>query len=135
MRGFPLVFSSILICKSLPLLLTNWPLIHILFSINTASRTCCWSNMERLFEDDGTCGDNINLQRACDILDVHFILLSALGLDTTSVISPSSSHGESLPLLLVVILISNTRFYLTRLDQTLELYCPQSGTSPLDGSA
>lgn len=49
----------------------------------------------------GTYGDHITLQRAAEIFNVQFLIISTLGTDASSVISESNTYSESLPLLVL----------------------------------
>ena len=49
----------------------------------------------------GTYGDHITLQRAVEIFNVQFLIISTLGIDASSIISESNTYSESLPLLVL----------------------------------
>ena len=48
-----------------------------------------------------TYGDHLTLQRASQMFNVQFLIVSTLGLDATSVISPSDYYCEGLSLLVL----------------------------------
>lgn len=60
-----------------------------------------WGDYLQRMAQHGTYGDHITLQRASQIFNVQFVVVSTLGLDATSVISPSGCYCESLPLLVL----------------------------------
>ena len=49
----------------------------------------------------GTYGDHLTLQRAAEIFNVQFLIISTLGIDASSIISPSNTYSGSLPLLVL----------------------------------
>lgn len=49
----------------------------------------------------GTYGDHITLQRASEIFNVQFLVVSSLGADASSIISPSSTYSNRNPLLVL----------------------------------
>lgn len=49
----------------------------------------------------GTYGNHITLQRAAEIFNVQFLIVSTLGIDASSIISQSNTYSESLPLLVL----------------------------------
>ena len=60
-----------------------------------------WGEYLQRMAQHGTYGDHLTLQRASLIFNVQFLIVSTLGLDATSVISPSGDYCESLPLLVL----------------------------------
>lgn len=60
-----------------------------------------WGEYLQRMAPHGTYSDHLTLQRASQILNVQFLIVSTLGLDATLVISPSGDYCENLPLLVL----------------------------------
>jgi len=59
-----------------------------------------WGDYLQRLAQNGTYGDHITIQRTSEKFNVQFTVVSTLGLDAASVISPSVCYCESLPLIL-----------------------------------
>ncbi|XP_049926648.1 uncharacterized protein LOC126406426 [Epinephelus moara] len=60
-----------------------------------------WAEYLQGMAQHGTYGDHLTLQRASQIFNVQFLIVSTLGLDATSVISPSGGYFENSPVLIL----------------------------------
>ena len=60
-----------------------------------------WDDYINGMGESGTYGDHITLQRAAQIFQVQFLVVSTLGVDASSVVSPSGEYCEDLPTLVV----------------------------------
>ena len=78
--------------------------------------------MRGIFTEDGTYGDHITLQRASQIFNFQFLIVSTLGLDAASVISPSGDYCKSLPLLVLGHLAKGQGEHCTSLDGPTPAY-------------
>ena len=74
--------------------LDGTPLLNF---VTEQNRDDCINGMGEL----GTYGDHITLQRVAQIFQVQFLVVSTLGVDASSVVSPSGEYCEDLPTLVV----------------------------------
>ena len=49
----------------------------------------------------GTFGDHITLQRAAQMFHTHFLIVSTLGMDATTIVSPTEGYNEDIPTLVL----------------------------------
>ena len=67
----------------------------------------------------GPYGDHPTLQRAAQIFNAQFLIVSTLGLDATNVISPSGCYCEVLPLLVLGHFAEGHREHYVNLDGSI----------------
>ena len=60
-----------------------------------------WENYIQRMVQHSTYGDHLTLQRASQMFNIQFLIVSTLSLDATSVISLSDFYCEGLPLLVL----------------------------------
>ena len=60
-----------------------------------------WDDYINGMGESGTYGDHITLQRAAQIFQIQFLVVSTLGVDASSVVSPTGEYCEDLPTLVV----------------------------------
>lgn len=71
------------------------------FAVDGTSLSCFvdgnWDDYINHMGEAGTFGDHITLQRAAQMFHTHFLVVSTLGMDATSIVSPTEGYHEELP--------------------------------------
>lgn len=75
------------------------------FAVDGTSLSCFvdgnWDDYINHMGEAGTFGDHITLQRAAQMFHTQFLIVSTLGMDATSIVSPTEIYHEEMPTLVL----------------------------------